>query len=436
MGVDPPHDFNAVVRVRDRIAEAQGHVWSVLLGVGVERGARILVSTLNTLPFAFAGMLIGVMAGVAFSATMARRWQLLLDRPDPQYDSGNGSGTRRKTHDEDTPLVGGIVLLAALATAMIVVPFPWGSLWTLPFGLAALGLLGLLDDLYNLRAQTRLLLQFAIALVVVALGELQIQSLGNLLGFGPLALGPLAAPVTILSMMLIINAINMLDGIDGLAGSVVLIASVAFGVVAFTEGHKALGMISLMLVAGLTGFLFFNLRTPWRRRASVFLGDSGSMMLGFWMAWMAVALSQLPGSEVAPVTVALFLIFPAGDAFAVFIRRALRRRNPMHPDRGHTHHLLIRAGCTVSRAVTALTLLYALWVGFALLCYFRGCAEWPQFLLATAVFLGYIAFVVNGRHIIRWRHRVRRQRPSGPCRKFGAYGAPPEALEQGGQVPE
>lgn len=372
-----------------------------------------MIESLHGMTFAYFGMLVGVASGVMVAAYMARRWELLLDRSGAHPTNG-GSPTRRKSHERETPLVGGLVLLVALSVAMLLMPFPWGSAWCLPFGLAALGVMGLMDDIYNLRAATRLLIQFVVVFVVVVIGGLEIQTLGDLFGFGPIVLGPLSVPVTILCLMLIVNAVNMLDGIDGLAGSVALIASVAFAIVAFVEGQPALGMVSLLLSAGLIGFLFFNLRTPWRRRASVFLGDSGSMMLGFWMGWMAVALTQMPGSGLAPATVALFLVFPAADAFAVMIRRALRGRNPMHPDRGHAHHILLRAGCTVSRSVTILTLVYGLWVSFALLCHFSGCTGLVQFMFAALAFAGYISFVLNGYRFIRWCRRNRRNgRPTG-----------------------
>lgn len=216
-----------------------------------------MIDTFNGVFVASFGMLFGVMSGVILAAAMARRSATLLDRPGVLV-SEDGVATRRKTHEHETPLVGGIVLLAALAIAKILMPFPWGSYWTLPFGLAALGFMGLLDDLYNLRAYTRFLVQFLIAFVVVVFGGIQIESLGDLFGFGPVGLGPLSVPVTILCLMLIVNAVNMLDGIDGLAGSVALIASLAFAVLAFAAGHSSLGVVSVLLSAGLIGFLFFN----------------------------------------------------------------------------------------------------------------------------------------------------------------------------------
>jgi UDP-GlcNAc:undecaprenyl-phosphate/decaprenyl-phosphate GlcNAc-1-phosphate transferase len=364
--------------------------------------------TMNEISLASFGMLAGVMAGMAVSAAMAHRWDVLLDRPGPR-DDAKGGGSRRKLHQRETPMVGGVVLLAALTVALLVLPFPFDALWSLPFGLAALALLGLIDDLYDVPAQLRFLLQFLVAFVVVIFGGIEIQTLGNLLGFGPISLGPFAAPVTVLCIMLIVNAVNMLDGIDGLAGSVALVATMAFGVLAFSEGMRDLAIFSMLLVAGLLGFLVFNLRTPWRARASVFLGDSGSMMLGFWLAWMAVAITQMPGSGVAPATVALILIFPAGDLFGVFGRRLRLRRNPMYPDRGHTHHILIRAGCTVGQAVTLLILVYALWIGLAVQCHFRGCPEWLQFAVAAVVFLVYVTFILSGHRIIRWCRRTRRR---------------------------
>lgn len=356
------------------------------------------------------GMFAGVAIGVAFAAPAAHRWDVLLDCPGARREASQKRAVR-KLHQRKTPMVGGVVLLLALAVAMVLKPFPFAVFWSLPFGLIALALLGLADDLYNVPALTRFLLQFLVTVVVVLFGGVEILSLGNLLGFGPIGLGPFSVPITVLAMMLMINAVNMLDGIDGLAGSVVLVVTLAFGILAFAEGMSEIGMFSLLLAAGLLGFLGFNLRTPWRSRASVFLGDSGSMMLGFWLAWAAVVISQMPGSAVAPATVALLLIFPAGDLLGVFARRLRLRRNPMSPDRGHVHHVLIRAGCTVGQAVTILLFVHILWVGWAVNCYFRGGAEWLQFAVASAAFLGYIALVLNGPRIIRsCRRNLRRKR--------------------------
>jgi len=350
------------------------------------------------------GMLAGVAVALFVGIRLAHRWDVLLDRPGLQVDPRR-KVARRKRHARPTPVVGGLVLLLALAMVWVVLPFPFEMWWTLPFGMGILGLLGVLDDLYDTPALMRFLVQFAVTVVVVVFGGIEVQSLGNLLGFGEIRLGPLSAPVTVLAIMLIINAVNMIDGIDGLAGSVALVATVAYGLLAFAEGVGELATFSWLLVAGLVAFLLFNLRTPWRAQASVFLGDSGSMMLGFWLAWMAVAITQMPGSSVPAATVALILIFPAGDLFGVFVRRLRLRRSPMTPDRGHTHHVLIRAGFSAGQVVAILVPVYGLWIAFALTSYLLQWPEWLQFGVAAIVFLGYIGFILNGHRIIRWWRR-------------------------------
>lgn len=347
------------------------------------------------------GMLVAVAVALLVGSALAHRWGVLLDRPGV-HRGPSRQRVRRKLHARETPMVGGVVLLLALSFVWLLLPFPYGIWWSLPFGMVSLGLLGVMDDLYDVPALTRFVLQFVVTLVVVVFGGIEVQSLGNLLGFGEVRLGPFSIPVTVLAIMLIINAVNMIDGIDGLAGSVALVATVAFGVLAFAEGVGELATFSWLLAAGLAAFLLFNLRTPWRAHASVFLGDSGSMMLGFWLAWMAVAITQMPGSGVPAATVALILIFPAGDLFGVFARRLRLRRNPMTPDRGHTHHVLVRSGCTVGQAVAILVLIYGLWITFALTSYFLQWPDWLQFGIAAIVFLAYIGFILNGHRVIRW----------------------------------
>lgn len=359
----------------------------------------------NEVLLASLGMLAIVIVSLVVAAAMAHRWDVLLDRPGLSKETRT-HGFRRKLHQKETPMVGGVALLVALPAAFLMIPLPFSSWWSLPFGLVAMGALGLADDLYNLPAVHRFILQFLVSFIVVVIGGIEIQSLGNLLGLGPVPLGSFAAPISVLAIVTIINAVNMLDGIDGLAGSVALLATLAFAVLAFVEGLRELGFFALLLAAGLLGFLAFNLRTPWRQRASVFLGDCGSMMLGFWLAWMAVVLTQMPASGVAPITVALILIFPAGDLLGVFIRRLRLRRNPMFPDRSHTHHVLTRAGYTVGQAVILLMLVYLVWIGFALACHFLGCPEWWVFVVTASVLWGYIGFVLNGHLFIRWCRRT------------------------------
>lgn len=291
---------------------------------------------------------------------LALHWGL-VDEPDA-----------RKRHHGPVPLVGGIAMMLALFFALMLLDMPLTPWRPLFVGMAILLLVGLFDDARELHPRNRLLAQVGVALLMVFWGKVYLTDLGDLLGLGTLTLGWLALPVTVFAVVGVINAVNLSDGMDGLAGSLAL---VTLGSMALVTQQTNLLNLLILLMAVILGFLLFNLRSPWLAKAQIFMGDGGSLVLGFAIAWFAVALTQGEQRVIAPVTVLWLCAVPLFDTVASLLRRALNHRALMQPDRGHFHHILLAAGFSVPQTWVTM-------VSFAALCALFGLyghyAHWPE----------------------------------------------------------
>src|SRR5574340_1657270 len=264
----------------------------------------------------------------------------LLDHPD-----------ERKQHQAAIPLVGGLAMFFGIAVS---------ATWFLAHADVFLGLLvalsiivgvGFLDDRYDLSVRVRFLAQGIAALVLTLYAGAQLTSLGDLLGFGTVAVGVFAVPLTVFAMVGVANALNMADGMDGLAGGLALISAAFIAVAAYVSGRENT-LITLLIFGGaLIGFLFFNMRFPWQRRSKIFMGDSGSLMLGFLLAWAVIRVTQAEKNPLPPAAALWFFAIPLWDTVSLMLRRALKGRSPFHPGRDHLHHILLRVGYTDSQVV-------------------------------------------------------------------------------------
>jgi len=207
-----------------------------------------------------------------------------------------------------------------------------------------LALVGLMDDLGEVSPGTKLLLQVVAALLMTSWGENFLVNLGDLFGTNPINTRHWAIPLTVLAALAVVNAINMLDGLDGLAGSLVLGILLVLTAFAWSIGDPNSAKILIVLAGALAGFLFFNLPWPLRGRHRTFMGDAGSMVLGFAVAWFSVALTQRGAVTVPPPVMLWVLGIVLMDVFTVTVRRLARRRSPMAADRDHIHHMLLRRG--------------------------------------------------------------------------------------------
>lgn len=253
--------------------------------------------------------------------------------------------TGRKAHAQATPVIGGLAMLVAILASMALMLYPLGQA-TLGFGLAAilLTLVGVIDDRKDISWRVRIVVQVLAALILIYVGDVRIAHVGNLFGTGSFELGWLSVPFTVFATVGIINAINMIDGEDGLAGSQVLAALVMLCAAALYAGNEALFQRGAVIAAAIAGFLVFNLRLPGRGPARIFMGNAGSAFLGLVIASFTFRLTQNAGHPVGPALAVWLIPIPIMDCLVLIVRRLRGGRSPFAADRGHIHHLMHRAG--------------------------------------------------------------------------------------------
>tara|TARA_A100001015_G_scaffold8264_1_gene10147 strand:- start:757 stop:2028 length:1272 start_codon:yes stop_codon:yes gene_type:complete len=198
------------------------------------------------------------------------------------------------------------------------------------------------DDLRGLKAITRLFIQAGCTGGLIFFSGVYIQSLGNLFGLGELLLGLWGIPFTIFCVVGMINAFNMIDGLNGLCASLCLVCFTA--IIYMINADTVPSLFPLILPVGaITGFLMYNLGVLGNQR-TVFLGDNGSNALGFMCAWILVYFSSVENSNFSPVTALWFVAIPFFDAVGVMTSRAIKGIMPLKPGRDHLHHRLLDMG--------------------------------------------------------------------------------------------
>jgi UDP-GlcNAc:undecaprenyl-phosphate GlcNAc-1-phosphate transferase len=290
----------------------------------------------------------------------------------------------RKTHEGPVPLIGGICMSLGLGFGAAFVHHP--AYWDPALiGIYLLVVVGTIDDLRDIGPNVRLVAQCCAALVVVFASGVQVTSLGSPVFFlAPL--GIMSAPFTLLFIMTLTNAFNMVDGTDGLAGGLAFISLISMGILAV--GTDVFWLIWL-LVAVVGAFLLLNLPLRFIQPFRTFMGDAGSTFLGLSIGTVGICLSQGAQPRLSPVIGLWLVAVPVFELFCSIIRRVRDGKSPLAPDHGHLHHLLINGG--LSRGVT-LVLMLAL----AAVCAAIGIAghvlRVPDGLMLIVWFAGGVAY--------------------------------------------
>jgi len=303
-----------------------------------------------------------------------------------------------KMHIGAVPLVGGLGMLVGLMAALTVLPDGLGNLPVFMTGAVLLVLTGALDDRFDLPARVRILVHVAVATLVVMTSShgVRLETLGDFLGTGPVHLGLASVPVTVFVMVAAINAFNMLDGLDGLAGGVSLVASL--GLLCFPMGALPPGLVPVVAaLAGATlAFLVFNAPVRWNRPVRTFMGDAGSTLIGYTLAVVILAASQGPSRIAAPINTVWILFVPATDLIQCFSRRIAAGRSPFSADRHHLHHELRDAGWTVTAIFSVYAVLSVVAGAVGILLERTHAPEWLSFLMLLG---GAAAFTAYARHL-------------------------------------
>ena len=290
----------------------------------------------------------------------------------------------RRLHRNPTPRWGGVAFFAGVLPFLVGGNSDGGLTWYLLACLLLVGM-GAFDDLKELGWKAKAAGITTAATMVIFGGKLVIHHVGSYGPLGRVELGGLSIPFTYLCLVGITNAINLLDGLNGLAGGVSLLGFLFMGIAAALAGNLTVALVCLSFVGALSAFLIFNFP-----RARIFMGDSGSLVLGFSLSSMAVYLTQGEGSPVGAMFPVLVLLIPIFDTLRVMYLRLRNRKNPFRADHSHLHYLLVVhdvSSVNVSLLYWALTAL----LGVTALVLGGASAPCLSVVANTAVLLGLLA---------------------------------------------
>ena len=251
----------------------------------------------------------------------------------------------RKRHRSNIPTMGGISIFAGIFISSLIFiqdsnAYNFNILYVAMF---LMFLTGFLDDLIALSPLKKVVFQFIISILVIAAG-FRIESAFGLFSVGELPM-IISYSVTIFFIVAITNALNLIDGLDGLAGSITLISSLIFGILFYQVGDIGMTFLAMSVCGAVFGFLFYNFHP-----AKIFMGDTGSLILGFLLSIQAIALMQHYSHDVnsiaqlSPTVIIAALFVPAFDVLRVSVIRMLTGFSPFHPDRNHVHHMILGQG--------------------------------------------------------------------------------------------
>ena len=298
----------------------------------------------------------------------------------------------RKLHTGNIPLIGGVAIYAVLWLAAFWLPSFSETVFWLLTSAGVLVLVGVLDDFNHVAAAPRLLAQAAAAVMMVYGTGFYLHSPIPELGATDLV-PEIAIPITVVAIVGLVNAFNMIDGVDGLAGSITLVAILMIVLGQSLFGYLQ-GTASLMVFAAtVLGYLAVNLTITSKRK--VFLGDAGSLLLGFVVGWTLIITTQSPKPSVPTTFVIWTIALPVYDILAVMIRRVLKGKSPFYADRTHLHHICLRAGLNGGQALGVMIL-----ISLTL----SGLGIFLTFLATPLISLG--AFIGLGLVYIHAQHRI------------------------------
>lgn len=263
----------------------------------------------------------------------------------------------RRMHDHPVARMGGLaIFLGFLLSVLLFVPVT-GQLQGMLMGAVIIVVLGIFDDIYSLRAKLKFVVQIIAALAAVFSGNvIEVVSNPNLLSENPYwTLGVLSIPITVLWIVAITNAVNLIDGLDGLAVGVSTISSMTLLVIALLVSEGAVAILMAALAGACIGFMPYNLNP-----AKIFMGDTGSTFLGFILAVVSIQGLFKFYTIISFAVPFLMLGLPIFDTCFAFIRRIANGQSPMSPDRSHVHHRLIDMGFSQKQAVAVLYVISAI----------------------------------------------------------------------------
>jgi len=304
---------------------------------------------------------------------------------------------KHKIHSGFTPSMGGLaILLGALVSLILSLSFQdWVTLRYFFVSLTLMFIIGLRDDILALSPKQKLYSQFLPVLVLVFLDRTFLNSTYGVFGTTPFPEW-FGIAITIFVILILTNAYNLIDGLDGLAGTIGLIILTCYGTWFFLIGQSALSYIAYCFAGALIAFLYFN----WQP-SRIFMGDTGALMIGLLISYLSIKFIQtsyqLPQDNLyrfnTPVATAIcVLIVPVFDTLRVIILRLRKFQSPFKADRNHLHHQFINLGFSHRKSVLSIAAINLLFLALALLL--RNQGNWLILGIAMAICLG-INFILK-----------------------------------------
>lgn len=317
----------------------------------------------------------------------------------------------RKRHGDSVPLTGGLAIAIGAGATLLLSADALAHYRVLFVAVLLLAAIGVLDDLGEVSPRTKLGVQVFAAVLMCSWGNHFLTSLGDIVGRGPIELDNWAIPLTILGTVAVINGINMFDGLDGLASGLVIVMLGFFAFFAWQAPDPNALKLVVVLLGAVAGFLAFNAPHRLRGRHRTFMGDTGTLVLGFAIAWLTIEFSQRPSGGVPPVVMLWVVGVVLFDLFTVTARRVLRRRDPASPDRAHLHHLMLRRGHSPAQAAATIVVANLILGSVGVAGWRLGLAETALFVAFVLLGLVYLAVFLYPGHFMRLtRKRGRRDR--------------------------
>lgn len=261
----------------------------------------------------------------------------------------------RKIHTGNIPRLGGLGIFLAFVASIVIITLVTGKgvetgnrFWVVIICMLVIHLVGLVDDFRNLPAVYKFIIELAAAVILSALGFRFMTIIPPFAGL-TFGLGGWSYPITVIWIIGVTNAINLIDGMDGLAGGISAFAAAVYGVFFLVNGDGGAALSCFALVGAIFGFLAFNLPP-----AKVFMGDSGALFLGFTLSVLPLIGPVSGHIEIGFVSVVTVLIIPIFDTFSAIIRRMIDRVSVFAPDKSHLHHKLLELGLHVKGALAVI----------------------------------------------------------------------------------
>jgi len=263
--------------------------------------------------------------------------------------------SERKLHAGHIPLIGGIsIFMAVLMASLLWLPNTL-ELRMYLIASAMMVFIGALDDKFDIKVRIRIIGQLIVAsLMIYGVGG-YISNLGDLFGLGDVTLGPFGIIFTYVAIIVVINAFNMVDGIDGLIGSLSINTFTSIAILFIISGQHNYVSYPLILATATIPYLIFNLGLAPKAK-KIFMGDAGSMFIGLSVIWLLTMGTQNEQASFRPVTALWICAIPLMDMLALVVRRYKNGKSPFKPDRDHLHHILQRVGYNTRQALIIISI--------------------------------------------------------------------------------